>query len=58
MRVIIGLSMLFFQYCHSDVPTFKPFDPSEAAVDKYPLKGLQPFYYLAESFKDARQKLM
>ncbi|CAF1563742.1 unnamed protein product [Didymodactylos carnosus] len=34
-----------------------PFDPARAAVQPYPITAFQPIYFLAESFKDAKEKI-
>lgn len=45
------------QYCLSDKPQIKPFDPYVTAEQKYPITEYQPIYFLAESFDDAQKKL-
>jgi len=35
----------------------KSFDPQAAAVQKYPITQYQPVYFVAESFKDAKDKV-
>jgi phenylalanine-4-hydroxylase len=47
----------FVKYCVSDKPTFIPFDPFCACIQPYPITTYQPIYFLAESFKDAKEKL-
>ena len=34
-----------------------PFDPFRASIQPYPITSYQPTYFLAESFKDAKEKL-
>jgi len=34
-----------------------PFDPAKAAVQEYPITTFQPLYFVAESFKDATEKV-
>lgn len=34
-----------------------PFDPFRACIQPYPITSFQPTYFLAESFKDAKEKL-
>jgi phenylalanine-4-hydroxylase len=34
-----------------------PFDPFRASVQPYPITSYQPNYFLAESFKDAKEKM-
>jgi len=45
------------QYCLTDKPTHVPFDPAKAAVQEYPITTFQPLYFVAESFKDATEKV-
>jgi hypothetical protein len=40
----------------SDVPEFRDFDPSSAAVQEYDDQAYQNIYYVAESFEDAMEK--
>lgn len=46
------------QYCLSDKPEVRPFDPEKTGVQDYPITEYQPVYFVAESFADAKQKLM
>ena len=46
-----------FQYCVSDKPEIRPFEPAKAALQPYPMTDMQPVYFLAESFRDAREKI-
>lgn len=45
-------------YCLSDEPELRAFDPPKTAVQPYPITEYQPIYYVAESFEDAKEKLM
>ncbi|CAG5122953.1 unnamed protein product, partial [Candidula unifasciata] len=45
------------QYCLSDKPEVRPFNPSHACQQDYPITSFQPLYYVAESFDDAKEKL-
>jgi len=45
------------EYCLSDKPTLKPFDPFVACYQKYPITSFQPVYFVAESFQDAKEKM-
>ncbi|KAI9487614.1 MAG: Biopterin-dependent aromatic amino acid hydroxylase-domain-containing protein [Benjaminiella poitrasii] len=45
------------EYALSDKPDLRPFDPSKTAVQKYPITEFQPVYFVAESFKDAQEKV-
>jgi phenylalanine-4-hydroxylase len=47
----------FVKYCISDKPSIMPFDPFRASIQPYPITSFQPTYFLAESFKDAKEKL-
>lgn len=45
------------QHCLSDTPTVLPFEPVKTSVQAYPISKYQPTYFLAQSFKDAKDKL-
>ena len=45
------------QYCLSDKPEVHPFEPAKTALQPYPMLGMQPVYFLAESFKDGKEKM-
>jgi len=45
------------QYCLSDKPDVRPFDPPKTAVQKYPITEYQPVYFVADSFHDAKEKM-
>ncbi|XP_077999909.1 phenylalanine-4-hydroxylase-like [Glandiceps talaboti] len=45
------------QYCLSDKPELRPFDPAKAAVQPYPITQMQPVYFLADSFEDVKEKV-
>jgi len=45
------------QYCLSDKPEVRAFDPPKTGVQEYPITVYQPVYYVAESFIDAKNKL-
>ncbi|KAI7697324.1 hypothetical protein SSS_03285 [Sarcoptes scabiei] len=45
------------QYCLSDKPEIRSFDPNQTCLQEYPITEFQPVYYLAESFSDAQKKL-
>lgn len=36
----------------------RPFDPPKTAIQKYPITEYQPVYFVAESFEDAKEKMM
>jgi phenylalanine-4-hydroxylase len=46
------------EYCLTDKPELRPFDPLKTGVQDYPITEYQPVYYVAESFLDAKEKLM
>ena len=46
-----------WQYCLSNQPEVRPFEPEKTAVQEYPITSFQPIYYVAESFKDAKDKM-
>lgn len=45
------------QYCVSDEPEIRPWDPFNAAQQDFPITTYQPIYYLADSFEDAKNKM-
>jgi phenylalanine-4-hydroxylase len=45
------------EYCLSDKPELKPFDPEKTALQKYPITEFQPVYFVANSFKEAQEKV-
>ncbi|KAK7497276.1 hypothetical protein BaRGS_00011570 [Batillaria attramentaria] len=45
------------QYCLSDKPEVRPFDPAKTSVQSYPITSFQPVYFAADSFDDAKVKL-
>lgn len=46
------------EYCLTDKPEIRPFDPPVTAQQKYPITSYQPVYFVAESFADAKEKMM
>ncbi|KAI8115636.1 Protein henna [Lucilia cuprina] len=44
------------QYCLSDKPQHKDFDPEVTGVTKYPITQFQEVYYVADSFESAKEK--
>nr|XP_030119045.1 phenylalanine-4-hydroxylase [Taeniopygia guttata] len=45
------------QYCLSSKPEIQPLVLEKTSVQKYCVTEFQPIYYVAESFKDAKEKL-
>lgn len=45
------------EYCLSDKPEIRPFEPAKVAQQKYPITEYQPVYFVAESFKDAQMRV-
>jgi len=45
------------EYCLSDKPEIRPYDPSVTGVTEYPITKYQPIYYIANSFEDAQKKI-
>ncbi len=45
-------------YALSGKPELRPFEPAKTALQKYPITEYQPVYYVAESFEDAKEKMM
>lgn len=45
------------EYCLTDKPEIRPFDPDKTSQQSYPITSYQPVYYVADSFQDAKQKI-
>ncbi|XP_052239527.1 phenylalanine-4-hydroxylase-like isoform X2 [Dreissena polymorpha] len=45
------------QYCLTDKPQKRPFEPVKTAEQDYPITEFQPIYFVAESFENAKQKM-
>ncbi|KAH1187435.1 hypothetical protein KIL84_020184 [Mauremys mutica] len=45
------------QYCLSDKPEIQSLNLEKTSVQKYPVTEFQPVYYVAESFKNAKEKV-
>lgn len=41
----------------AEMAEYRPWNPSKAAVQEYPITKYQPVYYVAESLADAKQKM-
>jgi phenylalanine-4-hydroxylase len=41
----------------SPIPERRPFNAQQAATTKYPITEMQPVYYVAESFRDMKEKV-
>lgn len=46
------------EYCLSDKPELREFEPSKTGEQKYPITEYQPIYYVADSFETAKEKMM
>lgn len=46
------------EYCLSDKPEIRLFDPPKTALQSYPITEYQPIYYVTESFESAKEKMM
>jgi len=58
MHLICNVYLFLLQYCLSDEPVIRAFDPQKTCLTEYPITSFQPIYFLAESFADAKTKLM
>jgi len=45
------------EYCLSDKPEIRDFDPAVTGVQKYPITEYQPVYFATGSFEDAQRKM-
>ncbi|XP_055628235.1 protein henna isoform X2 [Toxorhynchites rutilus septentrionalis] len=46
------------QYCFTDKPELREFDPARTGEQKYPITEYQPVYYVSNSFDEAIQKMV
>lgn len=46
------------EYCLSDKPQIKEFDPAVTGLQKYPITEYQPIYFVSDSFESAIEKMM
>ncbi|KAL7732540.1 hypothetical protein ACLKA6_019175 [Drosophila palustris] len=44
------------EYCLTEKPQLKDFEPEVTGVTKYPITQFQPLYYVADSFESAKEK--
>ncbi|KAI9594619.1 Biopterin-dependent aromatic amino acid hydroxylase-domain-containing protein [Syncephalis fuscata] len=45
------------EYALTDKPEHRAFEPNKVALQKYPITEYQPVYFVADSFKDAKDKV-
>merc|ERR1712223_1965438 len=45
------------EYCLSDKPDHREFDPAVTGLQKYPITEYQPIYFVTSSFEDAQRKM-
>ncbi|XP_018570105.1 protein henna isoform X1 [Anoplophora glabripennis] len=46
------------QYALEEKAEIRPFEPAKTALQKYPITEYQPVYFVAESFEDAKEKMI
>ncbi|KAJ8919897.1 hypothetical protein NQ315_006426 [Exocentrus adspersus] len=46
------------QYALEEKAEIRPFEPVKTALQKYPITEYQPVYYVAESFEDAKERMI
>ncbi|XP_063393864.1 protein henna [Cydia fagiglandana] len=46
------------QYCLSGKPELRDFEPEVTGEEKYPITEYQPVYFVANSFEDAKEKMI
>ncbi|KAJ8943586.1 hypothetical protein NQ318_006588 [Aromia moschata] len=46
------------QYALEEKSEIRPFEPAKTALQKYPITEYQPVYFVAESFEDAKDKMI
>lgn len=52
----LSILLTLIQYCLSDEPETREFNPEAAAVQPYQDQTYQPVYFVSESFMDAKEK--
>ena len=55
--IIKCLSYDVLQYCLTDEPEKRPFEPEKTTVQSYPITKYQPVYFVANSFQSAKEKV-
>lgn len=45
------------KYCLTNEPEHRNFEPEKTCLQEYPITSFQPVYYIADSFKDAKDKM-
>jgi len=45
------------EYCLSEKPELREFEPAKTGLQEYPITEYQPIYYVANSFEEAKEKL-
>lgn len=45
------------QYCLTDKPEHRPFDPYKTGDQEYPITMYQPIYFVVDSFEDCKEKM-
>lgn len=46
------------EYCLTDKPEIREFEPSKTGEQKYPITEYQPVYFVSDSFEDAKEKMV
>jgi len=46
------------EYCLSDKPEKRPFEPEKTGIQEYPVTEHQPVYFVTESFEDAKRRMI
>lgn len=46
------------EYCLTEQPELREFDPCKTGEQKYPITKYQPVYFVSDSFEDAKEKMM
>lgn len=45
------------EYCLSDKPELRDFEPAKTGLQEYPITEYQPIYYVANSFDEAKERM-
>ena len=55
--IVLAFFLVAMQYCLTDKPQLRPFEPEKTSLQKYPITEFQPVYFVAESFEDAKERV-
>lgn len=56
-RQRLKILFCFWQYCLTEEPEKRAFEPEKTAAQSYPITKYQPIYFVADSFQSAKEKV-